>query len=383
LKKLSGGLVMGLNKYKLGELIKPSTETNHEIEYGVENVRGISIKKIFIETKANMKGVSLKPYSLVKPDSFAYVTTTSRNGEKTSIAHNDTTETYIVSSSYVVFNVSRCDLLSSDYLYIYFNRPEFDRYARFNSWGSARETFTWEDMCDIEIDIPRLPIQQKYVNVYNAMLANQRSYENGLEDLKLVCDAYIENLRREIPCERIEKYVTRIDQRVGNDKIYTNNKGISIEKEFMPTRANMKNVSLRNYKIVLQNDFAFNVNTARMGEKLAIALCREENCIVSVIYEVFRTKQELMPEYLMMWFKRTEFDRFVRYNSWGSARETFTWNDIIEVKIPIPDIKIQKSIVNIYNAYVDRKGIKEKLKAQTKDICPILIKGSLEEDKKV
>ena len=191
---------MALKKYKLGELIQLEDKRNSQGLYSLDDVKGISIQKIFIETKADMQGVSLTPYILVKPDSFAYVTVTSRNGEKITLAHNTTENTYIVSSSYVVFSIKRSDLLLSDYLFMYFNRPEFDRYSRFNSWGSARETFSWEDFCDIEIDLPSLDVQQKYVNIYNAMLKNQQAYERGLEDLKLVCDGYIEDLRRKMPC---------------------------------------------------------------------------------------------------------------------------------------------------------------------------------------
>ena len=137
-----------MNKtYKLGELIELCDERNAKGKYTVDDVKGISIQKIFIETKADMKDVSLNPYFLVKTDYFAYVTVTSRNGEKITLAHNTTDNTYIVSSSYVVFSVKNKDLLLSDYLFMYFNRPELDRYARFNSWGSARETFSLEDMC--------------------------------------------------------------------------------------------------------------------------------------------------------------------------------------------------------------------------------------------
>ena len=121
---------MALNKYKLGGLIQLEDERNSKGEYTLNNVKGISIQKVFIDTKADMQDVSLTPYILVKPDFFAYVTVTSRNGEKITLAHNDTQDTYIVSSSYVVFSVSRKDLLISDYLFIFFNRPEFDRYAR-------------------------------------------------------------------------------------------------------------------------------------------------------------------------------------------------------------------------------------------------------------
>jgi len=106
-----------------------------------------------------------------------------------------------------------------------------------------------------------------------------------------------------------------------------------------------------------------------------------EDIVVSSVNEVFSTDEsQLLPEYLSMFFNRTEFDRYARFHSWGSARETFTWNDLIEVEIPVPKIAIQRSISNIYNAYKARKEINEKLKAQIKDICPILIKGSLEEE---
>ena len=231
---------MSLKKYKLGELIQIENETNADEKYGLDDVRGISIQKIFIETKANMEGVSLKPYIIVKPDFFAYVTVTSRNGEKITLAHNDIIKSYIVSSSYVVFSVARKDLLSSDYLFMYFNRPEFDRYARFHSCGSARETFSWEDMCDIDIFLPTLDIQQKYVRIYKSLITNQKAYERGLEDLKLVCDGFIEDLRRKMPCEKIGKYIKRSDVRNGINGT-KNVMGISTTKQFRePTKGTMR-----------------------------------------------------------------------------------------------------------------------------------------------
>ena len=157
---------MGLTKYKLGELIEHCDDRNSDGVYSLENVKGISIKKEFIETKADMAGVSLTPYILVRPESFAYVTVTSRNGEKITLAHNTSNDTYIVSSSYEVFRVSRNDLLLSDYLFVFFNRPEFDRYSRFNSWGSARETFSWEDFCYTHIVLPSIEIQKHFSDLF-------------------------------------------------------------------------------------------------------------------------------------------------------------------------------------------------------------------------
>ena len=88
-------------------------------------------------------------------------------------------------------------------------------YARYNSWGSARETFSWEEMCDIDIELPDIAIQQKYVDIYNAMLENQRCYESALEDLKLVCDAYIEELSKDYQSVTIGQFIFQRDLRNG------------------------------------------------------------------------------------------------------------------------------------------------------------------------
>lgn len=375
---------MGLSKYKLGDLIQLEDERNANNQYLINDVRGISIQKVFIDTKADMRDVSLSPYILVKPGFFAYVTVTSRNGEKITLAHNTTDRTYIVSSSYVVFSVLKPDVLDSDYLFMYFNRPEFDRYARFNSWGSARETFDWETLCNIDIELPNLSTQQKYVDIYNSMVANQQAYERGLEDLKLTCDGYIEELRRKMPCEKIGKYIeltelTNENSQYGIDDVM----GISIEKKLIRTKADMKDVNLAPYLLIQPNEFAYVTVTSRNGGKISIALNDTGRThICSSSYVVFRSKniEELLPQYLMLFLSRNEFNRYARFHSWGSARENFNWEDMCDVQIPIPGIEVQKSIAEMYTVYNARKKINEQLKTQIKNICPILIKGSLEEE---
>lgn len=371
---------MGLTKYKLGELIKPCELKNDELKYDILDVKGISIQKIFIETKANMEDVSLEPYYLVQPDDFAYVTVTSRNGEKITLAHNATDETYIISSSYIVFRVNRTDLLLSDYLFIYFNRSEFDRYSRFNSWGSARETFSWEDMCDMDIELPSLEIQQKYVDIYNAMLVNQKCYENGLDDLKLTCDAYIENLRRKIPCEPIGNFVHPYNVKNTEGKI-TLEQGINIDKKFITPQRSNDNFYGR--KIVRKGHIAY--CTQLNNKNVAIALRTGPDCIVSGVYDVIEFNENcgLLPNYLMLWLTRSEFGRFVYWASQGTSYEFLTYENLANYKIPVPSINIQKTVANIYEVYLSRKEINEKLKAQIKDICSILIKGSIEEARKV
>lgn len=364
---------------KLGIYIEQLDARNVDNQYGAESVVGLSTQKQMIKTKADLSEVNLTFYKLMPTNTFAYVPDTSRRGDKMSLAFNSTTETYLVSSISVVFFVkNNCGLLA-DYLFMYFNRPEFDRYARFNSWGSAREAFSWEDMCDIDIELPDITIQQKYVDVYNAMLANQRSYEQGLEDMKLLCDGYIENLRHQYPLTKIGKYIERFDVRNGPSGT-KNVMGISTSKEFRVPTAKVNRDELSNYKVVKPRQISF-VQTTHNEKVFAYAFNNtDKDIVVTSVNEVFATDEtRLLPEYLCMFFSRTEFDRYARFHSWGSARETFTWADLVEVKIPIPDISIQQYIVDIYIVYKLRKEINEQLKAQIRDLCPILIKGSIEE----
>lgn len=369
---------MALSKYKLKDLLELVDERNSNLEYTIDNVKGISIQKCFIETKADMEGVSLRPYILVKPDSFAYVPVTSRNGEKITIAHNTTDDTYIVSSSYIVFKVKQTDTLDSDYLFMYFNRPEFDRFSRFNSWGSARETFDWKTMCDIEIELPSIDIQRKYVAVYNAMVENQKAYEQGLEDLLLTCNAYIEELRRRTSCETIGKYIEECDEK-NTDLSITLAQGVDVNLQFIP--AKREAVDKENTRIVRTGQFAFNKVVKANGTKLPIALRNGPDCIISGSYQVFKVadKEHLLSEYLMLWMSRPETHRFCGFNAWGSTRDVFPFSELAKLKFPIPDINIQTSIANVYKVYIMRKEINEQLKTQIKDICPILIKGSLDE----
>lgn len=364
--------------YKLGELVELSNESNSDLKYGIDDVKGISIQKIFIETKANMEGVSLRPYLLVNPDYFAYVTVTSRNGDKITLAHNTTNNTYIVSSSYLVFRIKRPDLLSSDYLYMYFNRPEFDRFSRFNSWGTARETFSWDDFCNMDITLPDITIQQKYVDIYDAMAENLKSYEKGLDDLKLTCDAYIEDLRRKMPSEKIGKYIRRYSEK-NTDKAISDVVGLSTTKQFRIAQSRVNREELGGYKILHNLDIAF-VPTTDSWKVLAFAVNHfEKDVVVSPIYEVFNVSGKLNPDYLAIWLKRKEFDRYARYNSWGTTRENFPFEEMQNVQIPIPNEKTQKSIIDLYIAFEERKSIAEKLRTQIKSICPVLIKGALEE----
>ena len=374
-----------MNKtYKLGELIELCDERNAEGKYTVDDVRGMTITKEIIPTKADVTGTDLSKFLVVSPGEFIYNPRT--HGKRIGFGYNNTDDTFIISWNNIAFKVKPFmkDIVLEDYLFLHFKRDEWDREACFQSWGSSTEVLSWDVLCDMEIDLPSLPIQQKYVDVYNAMLTNQQTYECGLEDLKLVCDAYIEDLRRRMPCKAIGTYIEEFNQKNEIGLTLDSVRGIATSKEFIDTKANMDGVSLDNYKIVEPGMIAFISDTSRRADKISLALNQsEESYLVSSISTVIKTNEnKLFSKYLYLFFCRTEFDRYARFHSWGSARETFDWEEMCDVKIPIPDLKIQRDIVSIFEAYNMRKEINERLQSQIKEICPILIKGSLEEARK-
>lgn len=176
----------------LGKHIEYCDERNSEGIYTLDDVRGISIGKKLINTKADMKDVSLLPYKILKPREFCYVSVTSRNGGKISLAINNTERTYIVSSSYINFKCINESVLQPEYLFLILSRSEFDRYSRFNSWGSARETFDWEELCRVQIPLPPIEVQQSIVNLYHCMEEAKKIASEAREKLKEICPALIQ-----------------------------------------------------------------------------------------------------------------------------------------------------------------------------------------------
>lgn len=369
---------MALSKYRIGQLIKIVDERN---SFDINDFYGININKEFMPTVANTEGLDETNYKIVRKNRFVFSGMQTGRDKCIRISMYMGNEPIIVSPAYTTFEIVDEYVLPT-YFFMIFLSQERDRLGWFYSDGSIRSNLDWDRFCDIQLNIPDLPTQQKYVDIYNAMVANQQAYERSLDDLKLTCDAYIEDLRRRMLCEKIGKYLIECNERNDIGLTVDNVRGIATSKEFIDTKANMNGVPLSNYKMVRPNEIAYISDTSRRGDKISLAMnSSDETYLVSSISTVFRTnKRYLLPEYLFLFYSRTEFDRYARFNSWGSARETFNWDDMCDVKIPIPDITIQKSIAEMYTVYNKRKEINEQLKAQIKNICPILIKGSLEEN---
>ena len=175
--------------------------------------------------------------------------------------------------------------------------------------------------------------------------------------------------------KRLGDYIREVDVR-NRDLEVTKLLGVSISKEFMPSIANTIGTDMSSYKVVEPRQFVYIADTSRRGDKIAIALLQGKNnkAIVSSIYTVFevKNKQALLPEYLMMWFRRPEFDRYARFKSHGSAREIFSWEEMCDVELPIPPIEQQQKIVSEYEAITRRIHLNEQIIAKLEETAQAL-----------
>lgn len=362
--------------YKLGDLIESYAQACDIDNLTVNDVSGINRDKEFF-SPAKQVGANTSKYKIVPPKYFACNLMHVGRDIVLPISLNTTSENKIVSPAYTIFKVKDEKNLLSEYLFMWLKSDEKDRFFWLYTDSSVRDGLAWEDLCNIEINLPPLTVQQKYVAVYQAMLANQQAYEQGLDDLKLVCDGYIEQLKNTLELQSMRSFIKECEQR--NTLLQCNNiQGVDSSSQLIKTKANTNGLNFSNYKIVSKNNFVYNPSRINLG---SIALSKMEQCIVSpmyIVFEVIDTKK-ILPDFLMMWFSRAEFQRSTWFYASGSVRDIFGFTSMQEVKIPIPSIEEQQAIVNIYTVLLERRAINEQLKKQIKEICPILVRGSIGE----
>ncbi len=364
-------------KVPLGELIEQCDERNSNGIYHIDDVKGVSINKVIIDTKADMNGVSLAPYKLFKPSQFCFVPITSRNGERITLSINNHGRTYIVSSSYCVFYVIDQERLLPMYLYLILCRPEFDRYSRFNSWGSAREAFSFDEMCRVRIPLPPLDVQKEYVDAYDGLQQLIQQNEALLKPLSDACQAYMAEVKSKYTEASLGDYIESVDVRNTDGKYTINDvRGLSTQKQIIETKANMDGVSTMSYKLLSPDQFAYVADTSRRGEKISLGFNSNESIfLVSSISIVFRVKdiEHLNPMYLYLFFCRPEFDRYSRFNSWGSAREAFSFDEMCRVRIPLPPLDVQKSIVALHKCAEEARSIATEARETLRRMCPAMV----------
>lgn len=361
---------------RLGEYIELNMTRNSKGIYGEADAVGVNIEKIILPMRGNIESKDFNKFFLVPPKSFAY---NPRGSRKLGIGINLTQGTYIITFNDVVFRIkpNKENELHPEFLFIFLSRKEWDRYAEYLSWGSSTEVFSWDTFCDIKIPLPSIEMQRELVDTYNGLKSLAEQNEALIPRLSAVCQAYIVDCRAKYPSVPLGEYIEQSDERNSEEMYLLEDvTGISNEKSVIPTKADMKDVSLTPYKIFKPNEFCYVTVTSRNGGKISLALNNTGQAkIVSSSYVVFRSidKSILLPEYLFLLFNRPEFDRYTRFNSWGSARETFDWNEMCRVQIPLPPIDVQQAIVDVYHCMERAKQIATTAREKLKTLCPALV----------
>ena len=338
---------------------------------------GINKDKTFMPTVADTNELDNTKYKIVSKGVFVFSGMQTGRDLCIRIAAYNGDTPILVSPAYTTFKVKDTNEVLPLYLFLQFNRLEMDRYGWFLSDGSIRSNLDWGRFCDIRVPLPSITLQRKLVDTYNGLKALAEQNEALIPKLSAACQAYIVDCRAKYPIVSLGDYIEQSNERNSDAALTVADvQGISTDKRFIPTKANMDGVSVLSYKIVAPSEFVYVADTSRRGDKMALALnSSDKNILVSSIYTVFCSvdKDVLLPEYLFLLFNRPEFDRYARFNSWGSARETFDWSEMKRVQIPLPPINVQQAIVDVYHCMERAKQIAAAAREKLKTLCPALV----------
>lgn len=348
---------------RLGDLITQRREKN--LDYDVP-IRGVT-RDGFIPPKQEDADTSL--YNVFYKYDFVF---NPARMELNSISLNLEYEKAICSSLYEIFYVSDTSILLPEYLNLFIKRDEFARFCWYDAIGSARNYFRVANMQDIEIPLPSIEVQQELVDTYNGLKALAERNEALIPRLAEACQAYIVDCKAKYPAVPLGNFIAESDERNSYLEIQLS-QGISNMKEFQDPKQVAANS--KSDKIVRRGQFAYNRATTRNGEKISIAYRDGEDCTVSSAYGVFYITDEtkLNPRFLLLYFKRPEFDRFARWRSEGSAHEFFTFDMMKAVQIPLPPIEVQHAIVDLYKCMERAKEIAKQARERLKTLCPALV----------
>lgn len=371
---------MALVKIKVGDIITISNEKN--VEDKEYPFYGININKEFMPSVANTDNVDRKKYKIMRKNRFVFSGMQTGRDECIRIGMFDKDEPVLVSPAYTTFEVTNDKVLPT-YLFMKFKSKEMDRYGSFLSDSSVRANLDWDRFCDIELEIPSIEIQKKYVDIYEGLLSNLHSYEKGLDDLKLVCDGYIEDLMKRYPLIELSKFIkqrndTNLDLKFKLEDVV----GVSAEKKIIPTKADASKNDISKFVLVKPNDFIYN---PRNGIAVGLNETNQTKIISwnnTCFYISDEYKDKIDPRFLFMYLCRKEWDRKTKFLSWGSSTEVFTLNSLCETQIPLAPIEIQNDIIKIYNQRQNSLKYIENLKQKINGICPILIRGAILESLK-
>lgn len=361
---------------RLGDYIEP---------YELKNTKnidlpffGINKDKTFMPTVANTTGLDKSKYKIVEKDVFVFSGMQTGRDVCIRLALYDKDDSILISPAYTTFVVKDKLEILPEYLFIQFNRFQMDRYGWFLSDGSVRSNLDWDVFCNIQIPLPYIDLQQELVDTYNGLKALAEQNEALIKPLSEACQAYILDCKKKYTEVKLGKYIEEYDVKNSDNKIKAV-KSVSVTKEFKDTNAKVDKNNLQGYKLVPPNHLSY-VQTTKNEKCFANALnTSDETYVVTQVNKVIFSKDNnvLNIEFLHLIFKGAEFDRYALFNSWGSARETFDWNELCRVGIPLPPPEVQQAIVNLYNCAEEAKKIANDAREKMQILCPALVQKAI------
>ncbi len=383
---------MRKNYKPLGKYIQLVDERNTALED--LPLMGLSVSKVFFPTIANLVGTDMKTYKIVYRNQFTYIADTSRRGDKIAIALNDRFDKMLVSQAYTPFEIKDTNELDPEYLMMWFRRPEFDRYARFKSHGSAREIFDWDEMCNTLLPVPSIAKQREIVKEYNVIqnriVLNQQLIQKLEETAQAIYKQWfvegidLENLPEGWRVDKLKNLCIKIGSGstpTGGKESYFNS-GISLIRstnvfDFIFSFEDLAFISdkqadkLKNVE-VKENDILFNITG------VSVARC----CMVPNSVLPARVNQHVMiirPDnllnisfYLLLNLCSTDSkNALLGISQSGSTREAITKSEIEEFEIVVPEadrLKEFESKMQKIFSFKDLKSLENKKLAELKEL---------------
>ena len=322
---------------------------------------------------ANTDGLDKSKYKVISKGKFVF--SGMQTGRDVCIRFGlyDREEPGLISPAYTTYCVKKESVLP-EYIMMNFKRSEMDRLGWFLSDSSIRSNLDFDRFLDIKIPLPSIETQRELVAVYNGLKELAEENEKLLEPLSKSCEAFIVDCKKKYAKKRLGDLIEDIDIKNSDNKIKAV-KSVSVTKEFKETGAKVNKEELSGYKLVPPRHLSY-VQTTKNEKCFANALnTSNETYVVTSVNKVIKSKDESILDigFLHLFLRRNEFDRFAIFNSWGSAREVFSYEDLCDAQIPLPPIQIQQKIVDLYNCYEECKRIANEAREKISNLCPALV----------
>lgn len=366
-------IFQGAPMVKLGELLEVADEYNSN---GLKlQFFGVNKDKQFMPTIANTEGLNPTKYKIIRKNIFVFSGMQTGRDMCIRFALYTDDNPVLLSPAYTLLRVKDESIIIPEYLFIYFLSSERDRLGAFYSDASVRANLELYRFFQIEIPLPAIEVQREYVAAYRSLQQLAEQNEALAAPLQDACFSHLARIKITFKSVSLSDYIEQCTDKNSNNEFGVESlQGVTSESVFDTSKAKTEGLKFDTYKIVYENDFAYNPSRINLG---SIALRKGNPCIISPMYVVFRLtlkgKLHILPEFLLLWFLRKEFLRSTIFYASGSVRDTFDFYAMQQVKIPLPPIEVQRSIVALYNCAEEARAIAKEAREQLKILAPVMV----------